>query len=353
MNETRIAFLDVSGVGNSGKSAAADLLREFDGIFAPHFQFEFDFLRVRGGLIDLRHALVEDWSPVRAHAAFGDFRAVARRMGRNPRGWWDVAGWLESTSQRYDRAFGNRFLALTEAFARSLVAGSYMAEWPYEDQRTAQWRVLARKVVRRLGGRRMLLRRVWLLDGEDFDDRAHAYLDELFRTIVPPGYSTVVLNNGFEPFNPLPFFEMLPRSRQIVVTRDPRDVYVSGLNHHDATAADKALLGFDNDGLNKSFLAADDVELFVRRYRIYHRNLYTQPDPRVLRLRFEDLVRLYDRTVDAVTQFAGLSAADHKRPRSCFDPVRSAKNIGVWRHSSKQAELRYIEKELGEYLVAD
>lgn len=93
-----LAFIDVSGVGNSGKSTAADLLREIDGLFVPHFQFEFDFLPVRGGLIDLRHALLEDWSPIRSHAGIIAFLDAASRMGRNPRAWWDVPVWLESTS---------------------------------------------------------------------------------------------------------------------------------------------------------------------------------------------------------------------------------------------------------------
>lgn len=346
-----LAFIDISGVGNSGKSAAADLLREFDGIFSPHFQFEFDLLRVRGGLSDLRHALVEDWSPVRSHAALLDFLAVARRMGVDPRGWWDFSAWLHSTSQRYDAAFGGRFLDLTQEFAASFVAGSYKAEWPYDDLRISTWLVLARKVVRRLGGRGRLLRRVLLVDGSEFDSRAHSYLSALFAPLMPPGCAGVVLNNGFEPFNPRPFLDMLPGSRQVVVTRDPRDVYVSGLSHRDATAADRALLGFDNDGLNKSFLASDDVALFIRRYRLYHRNLPEAADRRVLRLQFEDLVRDYDRCVAALADFVGVAPSAHARPRAFFDPARSAKNVGVWRASSKQAEIRRIEEDLGEYLV--
>ena len=350
---TNLGFIDVSGVGNSGKSAAVDLLREFDGIFVPHFQFEFDFLRVRGGLIDLRHALLEDWSPVRSHAAFKAFLKVTSRMGRNPRAWWDVPAWIESTSQRYDRHFFESFQGLTQTFARSFVIGSYLAEWPYDDLCSSPVQVFMRKFIRRFGGRRKLLREVFLLDGTDFDKQAYAYLTQLFQKVVPKNINRVILNNGFEPFNPVPFLDMLDGSRQIVVTRDPRDVYVSGQNNHHANAADKKLFAFDNDGLNKSFLAADDIELFVCRYRLYHQHLFQGTDKRVLRLRFEDLVLDYESVVARVLAFLDLPPEKHVSPRLNFDPTRSRENVGVWRKYSKHTELRFIEAQLEEFLVSD
>jgi hypothetical protein len=36
-----------------------------------------------------------------------------------------------------------------------------------------------------------------------------------------------------------------------------------------------------------------------------------------------------------------------------FDPERSKKNIGNWKHSPLQKQMRLIEKELSEYLVSD
>ena len=37
-------FIDVSGVGNSGKSAVVDLLRELSHFYVPEYWFEFDFI---------------------------------------------------------------------------------------------------------------------------------------------------------------------------------------------------------------------------------------------------------------------------------------------------------------------
>lgn len=343
-------FLDVSGVGNSGKSALVDLLREFDGVWAPEFWFEFDLLRVPGGLVELKTALCDDWSPIRSHAAVRAFCEVVDRMGVDPR-WWDMRGLLRSSSQRYDRRFRGRFRELSRRFADSFIVGRYRAEWPYDDLDRSDSRRFARKLLRRMGFRRLLMREVLLVDGAQFGERATRYLQDLYAQLVPEETTWVTLNNGFEPFNPVPFLEMLQGSRQIIVTRDPRDIFVSGLNAYRVTGENRQLLASDNDGLNKSFLATDDLRLFTKRYRLYHEKLYRGEDPRVMHLRFEDLIYRYDATVAAVTQFLGIDREQHRRAGQAFSPERSAANAGLWRRYKGRAEIDYIECELGPYLI--
>lgn len=348
----KIEFIDVSGVGNSGKSAMVDLLREVEGIYSPEYWFEFDLLRVPDGIIDLRNHLVSDWSPIRSHAAIHAFRNVVRKMGRDPT-WWDLPGLLDSTSQRYERRFNRRFIELSETFVKSFIIGSYRAEWPYDSLRENDMLRFVRKILGRLGLRKHLAREVLLVQGADFDARASAYLQALYREFVPANVDRVVLNNGFEPFNPLPGLDMLAGSQQIVITRDPRDIYVSGLNFHNVKGSDSRLLAFDNDGMNKSFLATDDLEVFVRRYRLYHENLYRGSDARVLQIRFEDLIRDHQTVVPRVFEFLGVPMSRHVRRGTVFVPERSAKNIGIWKQYSRKDEMQYFEDQLPEYLVND
>ncbi len=339
-------FIDVTGVGNSGKSAAADLLREFDGIYTPEYWFEFDFLRVPNGLLDLRHRLLENWSPIRSHYAIRAFIAVAEKMGRDP-AWWDIPGQMRATSQRYDRRFGGEFRSLAKEFAGSFVKSSFSAEWPYDALEEGDGVRFARKILRRIGFRAALFRNVLIVDGTNFDTKARDYLTELYSRLVPQGTDTVVLNNGFEAFNPRPAFEMLGnKTRQIVVVRDPRDIYVSGLNRYQVHGADRMLMAFDNDGLGKSFLGTDDLKAFVERFRVYSRQLYKLPDERVLHLYFEDLVHDYETSKARICEFLGLDIARHVRPRQHFLPEKSAKNVGIWRRYSKPDELAYIAAEL-------
>lgn len=346
-----LRFVDVSGVGNSGKTAVVDLLAEVEGVWTPEYWFEFDFIRVPDGLLDLRHALLEDWSPVRAHAAVKAFCVCATQMGLDPK-WWDLPGLLVSTSQRYDKRFKGRFTSLSREFAQSFVQTSFLAEWPYDDFRAGPlWR-LVRKVMRKLGFRTALRRRVLVPDALDFDARAGRYLQDLYRTIVPAERSIAILNNGFEPFNPIPALNMIEGARQIVVTRDPRDVFVSGLNKHNVGVANKALIATDNDGLNKSFLATDDLAAFAERLRVYYAHLYRGNDPRVLQVRFEDLVLRYDETVARIFAFLDIDRRRHKAPRTRLVPETSAQNVGLWRRYSEQDAMAYITGALPETLFA-
>ena len=344
-------FLDVSGVGNSGKTAVCDLLREVDGIHVPPYWFEFDFVRIPNGLLDLRHRLLEDWSPTRAHYGIKAFCRVAEQMGIDP-AWWDLPRLLRSTSQRYDRHFGWQFVRLSREFAAQFVQLKYDGEWPYDDLELWSGRRFLRKILLKIGARAHLMREVIVADGADFDARATAYLKALFSFRAAADSRLVVLNNGFEPFNPIPGLDMIAGSRQIVVTRDPRDVYVSGLNRHKARGSDKDLLPFDNDGLNKSFLATDNLSQFVKRQRILYEKLYSGDDPRVLRVRFEDLCVSYYDTTAQIFDFLGIGRERHKSPRTCFIPEKSRAGVGLWRSYTGRAEIEHIARELPHLLRA-
>lgn len=344
-------FIDISGVGHSGKAAAGDLLREIDGIFLPDFQFEFDFIRVRGGLLDFRHALVDDWSPVRSQAAYFAFKETIQHMGVNP-SWWNIRSWMKSTSQRYDRVFEEQFIEVASAFGDSFINGKYKASWPYDDLKISGLSRLFRKIMGRLGLRTYLTRDVLLLDGVDFDQKARELLKNLYSYLTDENTTDFcAFFNGIEPFNPVAGLNMMGEgARQIVVVRDPRDMYVSGMNDHNLSESDRHLQSSDNDGLSKSFLATDNLDLFIKRYKLYNKQVYSSGDPRILKIRFEDLVINYDRVVPKILEFIDVNKDQHKRKKHFFNPAVSIKGIGLWKKYSKQDEIKYIEEELSEFL---
>ena len=344
-----LTFVDISGVGNTGKSAVVDLLREFRSVYVPEYWFEFDFIRAPNGLLDLRHRLVEDWSPVKAHYGVMAFRRTAQMMGVDPQ-WWDIAGLMQSTSQRYDARFNGRFIALAEEFSRSLVVVRYLAEWPHDTVFDSGARRFALKLSKRLGLRWQMRSEVLVPDGRDFDARATAFLNDLYRSLVPPETSVAVMNNGFEPYDPCPALDMIEGSRQIVVVRDPRDVYVSGQTAHSVDDVDRHLLPFDNDGMNKSFLATDDLKAFVERTRVQYQNLFRGDDPRVLRVRFEDFCLDHDAWKRKIMGFLRLDECAHIAPGRHFKPEQSARNVGLWRRYSRRQEVDFIARELPDLL---
>ena len=342
-------FIDVCGVGNSGKGALVDLLRELDDIYVPEWSFEFDMIRVPGGLLDFRHCLVDDWSPIRSHAAYHSFLDVVNKMGHDPAPW-DLIGLLASCPQRYDRRFKGEFRSLSHEFAEKFKLGSYKSVWPYDALKENGFIRLAKRVGRRLGYTRALFDEVLLLDGENFDLYAREYLESLYKLIAPDNCKDIVFNNAFEPFNPGPGLSMVG-GRQIVVTRDPRDIYVSGLNIHNVSKKDKALLGPENDGLSKSFLATDDLDLFVKRFRLYQEKLFCGTSDNVLHMPFEGLIFDYQSCVEKILDFLDIDPARHVEPQTHFIPSHSKKNVGLWRQSDHKDEIKFITAELSEYLV--
>jgi sulfotransferase family protein len=347
-----LRFVDVSGVGNSGKSAASDILREFDGFWVPPFFFEFDLLRGPGGLLALKSQLVDDWSPIRSHQAVRDFRHAVRAMGSDPAPW-NVVGIARSSSQRYDRRFNGKFTALADEFLDSLVVSRYRAYWPYDYIFESPWHRLWRKAKWHLGMRFSTMSEVMVADGGRFDDAANEFMGRLFGAIVPPDTRWAALNNAFEPFNPVRSLDIFPNSRCLIVIRDPRDVYVSGKTARTVAREDRSLQAPENDGINKSFLASDDVRQFVTRYKVYLEHTYRGSDPRVLMLRFEALCLDYQTQLAAIMRLLDVAPGQHTRPRAHFDPERSKQNVGLWRRYSRQDEIDYIARELKEYLWSE
>jgi hypothetical protein len=78
---------------------------------------------------------------------------------------------------------------------------------------------------------------------------------------------------------------------------------------------------------------------------------YERDDDRVLRVRFESLIRDYERMVSAILAFIGKSLEDHVRPRQHFDPVKSAAGVGAWRDIGDQSAISQIQQQLSEFCI--
>ena len=67
--ENKIFF--AAGLGSTGSSALVDLLKEVDGFYSMHDEFR--LFVDPGGLINLRDALVENWSVFQTDMAIRNF----------------------------------------------------------------------------------------------------------------------------------------------------------------------------------------------------------------------------------------------------------------------------------------
>ncbi|MCC6472867.1 MAG: sulfotransferase [Burkholderiales bacterium] len=325
-------YLDLSGFLFSGKSALHDFVSEIDGIWTPGYSREFDLIRVKDGLADLESALAS-WSPIRADAAARRFLDRVRKLAAPARG----PGRLLAPGFGYGERFPG-LAPLAERFIERITVRRWRMHWPYHLLDMTPFEMVLFKLRRRfLGDSENLDFR--LVSGERFREALREFLDAvLTRDVDAARYHTVVLNNAFEPYDPERFAAYFEDARSIVVDRDPRDMFVE---------ANRYSRGFNEDVRTyRRISGAFDVDVFIDRIRTCRRQIRSGDSPRVLRLRFEDLVENYEATASRIYAFLGVDPASHSRRRSAFDPARSEGNVGLWKTFADQAAIRRIEDAL-------
>lgn len=343
-------FVDVSGVGNSGKTAVSDILREFDQVWVPDDSFEFDFFRLPNGILDLYHHLAEDWSPIRSHHALKCFLELTKNVALSPKKY-NVLQKLSSTGNRYDLVFNKQFSFEMLNFANQLNAGTYQAEWPYELTSACTLKKIIQKIAIKFELKSLSRTDVYLTDSSQFRQKLTLAMNKIYDQVVnKTSCSHVVLHNCFEPFNPVRSLDILENSKSIIVYRDPRDVYVAGLKNNTISKKDITFGSNDEHGLSESFLATYDINLFILRYQTYMNNIYRGNDPRVLKIRFEDLVINYEKSVKELSAFLKIDPQLHVRKKTRFQPEKSIANIGKWKQFRNTSEIKLITEKLSDFI---
>jgi hypothetical protein len=314
--------VDLAGFMFSGKSAVSDLLREFEGFEVPNYRSEFDLLRIGGGLIDLKHAVM-DWSPIRTPAALQRFERVVNRLAAAP----TFPRKLFTTGFGYTKRYPN-LLPATRELIDAIIAVEWQTPWPYEDLNDGGFATLKRKTLTRL--RSVPYRCYRLVSRRNFMPAAQRYVDQLlWHATDRATIDTLVTHNALEPFNPQANLDLLgPDAKCIVVDRDPRDIYATAITTQP---------GFNDDlALYKRIAGAHDIDVFIARHRLYRESCVSSA-PDVLRLRFEDLVCRYDETVAEICTFLNVSAARHREPGKFFKPEAARRNVGLWKNGALSA----------------
>ena len=77
--------IDVCGIGHSGKTIVNQILSHNSDIHVHNPLFEFNLLRVYGGLINLKSNLVDNFSPNRVDMAISQFRHLIKTISPSAR----------------------------------------------------------------------------------------------------------------------------------------------------------------------------------------------------------------------------------------------------------------------------
>ena len=123
-------IIDVCGYGHSGKGVLTDFFREFENLTVHDHLFEFNLIRIQGGIIDLKHNLVDNWSPIRSDAAIRRFKNLVEKIGTKAT-LSNLNSLGVSTGNNYNDFFNNKFIELSNDYIDKLILNSGKKIWPY------------------------------------------------------------------------------------------------------------------------------------------------------------------------------------------------------------------------------
>ena len=320
------------GFGSTGSSVITDYLGEF-GTFAIKDDLEFTWVSSTDGLLDLEQALMHPRSrTLHSIVAFDRFRSAARRQSRS----YARHGLPSAT-----------FLSDVDRFIDALT----MSKWTwYDPLESPRWVYRSRHCFKALMKRiiiprleRKLGRHVacWPLKVVRFSAHPANFYDEARKLVkrmldvMTDGAQDIALDQPFPGNNPQACFPYFDDPYAIVVDRDPRDNYVF---------ARTRMLG------KFHYIPINRVEDYIAYYRGLRKDQpYLEDHPRILRIRFEDMVYEYEKTSAKVREF--LKLPENPAPKSIFDPALSIANTQVFRRFPQFADdVAKIERELPEYL---
>lgn len=325
-------IIGACGFGATGSSVVTDYLKEFDNITVKD-DLEFTYMTAVDGLLYLERAVMNPFN------RSGDSIAAIRRFNNLV---------LEKKSKYREHGLSSEIF---EQSAKTFVDSITMTKWYWLVEKNKGWRYsptnilrqyILRKVIpakeKKLGHRvsQWPMEEVRLSVRPDkFYEAAQKHVDELLKGMGLNQDKLIALDQPFAGNNPQACFPFCKDPYAVVVDRDPRDLYVFGKTK---------LMG------KMHFFPIDNVEDFIVYYRCLRKDQpYLQDNPRILRLRFEDMVYEYDKTTTVLREFLHLPENPH--PKSVFDPSLSIANTQVFKRFPQFTEdVKKIEEALPEYL---
>ena len=318
------------GYGATGSSVLTDLLKEYDDV-QIFDDFEFTIPYKVDGLQDLEFHLMEKYSKTSS----GDY-AIKRflegaKCYRTP--------WINKPCD------GRKFYNISKDFISKIEQLNYRGI----ETKDVQDKNILKNVLaffsKKIGMKyleKLLRRRLYLwpartihfsIKPENFYEESKNYIDSILLAMGADLDKPICLDQPFEGNNPRQSFPFFSDPYAIVIDRDPRDLYLE----FKYTAS-----------VDGKFFPHSNVEDFIVYYKNLRKDVF-QEDERVIKVRFEEFVYEYDKTIKKIESF--LRLGEHKCEKKFFKPERSAFNTQlIKKHPEDIDDIKKIEEELTDFL---
>ncbi len=307
-------YIIIYGYGYSGSSAVIDLLKEFDDVFV----FDADYFGIRdaGGLLELEHAILDDWDLCKVS------EAIDRFIKMNIKGCNPTRSIFKSYGMDYKKWFGKDFMKYTYDFINDITDFRY---YSYEHAYLfdhSYFQLMYSRIAHVLDKYNIQILppftdRPFFCQPtrERYFQAARRYIDRLYN--ICPQCSALVLDHHPIPIQKADRMEDYfgKGTKMIVVDRDPRGIYCSLIKYRVKIGVEMA--------------RTHNIDQYIIMHKALRR--IRPQSENILYLRLEDLVLDYEKTKKRVSDFIGVDISHHISPRKYFDPSISIKNLDIWK----------------------
>jgi hypothetical protein len=315
-------IISVSGYGSTGSSAVVNFLEEFDTCHV--MGGEFRLVQDPDGLEDLCYNLSNSWGWNRSDAYIRRFIKYTDIIGR------------KITPFRYgenlNKAFNFNFFDFRDKFIADIIDTKWTGHWFYHDYHERGYLDVLIENFKRSLSWHFGLSREWLRKNtkkspmyfvrsdKDVYSSAREFLNNLFNELDVT-CEHLVFDQLILPYHKEKFNSLFPNLKQIVVDRDPRDVYLDAKNYN-------------------AYPITRNIESFISFYESSRKINTVTNDNSTLLIKFEDIIYNYKPTAEKIVDFLEMDFINHTKQFTRLDPKISIKNTKTW---LKKENIKYMD----------
>lgn len=327
-----------TGYMGSGSSVITDLMSEVEGVDVSRGTFEYVFLHCPNGVFDLEDKLLIGNNAVRSDEAIVSFEKTMKQL-YDKKYWW---------VGNYKKNMGEGFWQITKDYIADITEVESDYYWYYQENTNTEmfFRLAFNKILKLITLNKYKPKKVLayepmrlsFIEPERFYETTKKYI---YKAMEMAGYAkkSILFDQLLLPFNLFRFENYFDEDAYVfVIERDPRDVFIS--NKYFWSQRSNAVIPYPTD-----------VHAFCKYYKSLRKMEKEANCDRVCRIRFEDLIYNYDKTVDLIFEKLGWDRATHTAPKTKFNPEKSIFNTQLFKKDEKyKEEAEIIARELGEFL---
>lgn len=327
-------FITCASYYGTGSSAITDFFSEFDDIFSLG-EYEYRFVQDPNGIADLEYNIIENNHRHNTSNAIKNFKKYILECKKMGYGGYDIFGkqldllvdeYLEKIVQLKTHTWWNKdridkgslfcFIDRIYSLFMRLIHGEIKSE--------ARYSLLKNKEIGYYT----------IISEKEFLDATKQFINDLFGYVNKEKKKYIMVDQIVPPTNARRYIRYFNNIKIIVVDRDPRDIFL-----------------LEKYVWKWGVIPVDNVEEFVKWFKITRNASFDDDQEHVLKINFEDLIYKYDITKKILTDFVGIDLNKHTAPFEKFDPKISINNTNLkGKFEDSKKEIEYIEKNLKEYL---